>query len=260
MKRAISFTTHLERNPVNLRLMAIGLRLKSHSTRTFCIFFLTLLLTTITATSQDCEVYVPYDEGTELTYTNFNAKGKKLNDTKQKLVSKTNEGNVIVFGIRQEILEDKKEPIISNFKYKCDGNRFIFDMESFVSEEQKKSMGNAKIDMVVDAIDIPSGVAPGMTLKDGSITMKVQSESPVNMSLKVLITNRKIDAIESVTTPAGTFSCIKISQDITTNMGFIKVTVRSVSWMSKNTGVIKSETYSKDKKLMGSMILQNIAR
>ena len=209
--------------------------------------------------AQNCDIFIPYEEGTVLTYTSYNAKGKEVGQSRQTLVSRTEDAGATVFLMRQENLSDKKaEPV--EFTYRCEGDRFIIDMNSFVDPKQQESYKDMQMDITFESIDIPKGVTPGTSLKDGSVTMKVVSDSPINIQTKVLITNRKVEAIESVTTPAGTFECLKISQTITTDMGMMKITIKSVDWIAKNIGNVKSETYNKQDKMVGSQVLTAIVK
>jgi hypothetical protein len=224
-------------------------------------WYLTLAAVMVSAGlwAQDCDVYIPVKEGTTLTYKTFNAKGKEESSTKQTLVSKTQTTAGTEFLIKQEVKNDK-ELLTGDLKYICDGTRFIFDMNSFVDKKTLESYKDAKMEMTIDNVDMPVGVKPGTALKDGSVKMTVVSDSPIQIGIKTLITERKVEAIENITTPAGTFECLKITQVITTDMGIAKLTIKSVDWISKNVGTVKSEAYSKAGKLMSSMVLQSISK
>jgi hypothetical protein len=73
--------------------------------------------------------------------------------------------------------------------------------------------------------------------------------------MTINITNRKVVGIESVTVPAGTYNCYKITYDIETKLG-IKVSSSAIQWMNKGAGSVKTETYDKKGKLLGSTVLK----
>jgi len=79
------------------------------------------------------------------------------------------------------------------------------------------------------------------------------------MNMTISITNRKVEAVENVTTPAGTFECYKISYDIATKM-MINVKMKGTEWYAKNVGLVKSESYNNDGKLMGSNLLTGLTK
>jgi hypothetical protein len=65
---------------------------------------------------------------------------------------------------------------------------------------------------------------------------------------------------ESITTPAGTYDCYKITSDIATQtqMGIkMNINVSSIEWITSKLGVVKSESYNKNDKLMGYTILSS---
>lgn len=224
--------------------------------------FVFLLIAMASATiikAQDCDLYIPVEEGTMLAYKITNDKGKETSSIKQTLITKAETPTGTEFLIQQDVKNDK-DVLTNTLKYKCEGNRFLFDMNSFIDKKTLESYKDMKVEMTIDEVDIPIGVTAGTTLKDGSIIMKVVSEGPIQMSIKTLITNRKVEAIETITTPAGTFECLKLTQTITTDMGMAKVTIKTVDWISKNVGTVKSESYSKAGKLTSTMTLQSITK
>lgn len=209
--------------------------------------------------AQNCDLYIPFKEGTVLNYTSYNAKGKEIGQSRQTLLSKSEENGATNFVVRQENLSDKDAKPV-DLKYSCTGDRFIIDMSSFLDPKQQESYKDMQVDMTFESIDIPSGVTAGTTLKDGNIVIKVVSDSPINISTKIYITNRKVNAIETITTPAGSFECIKISQTITTDMGIMKLSFNTIEWLSKNVGSVKSETYNKQNKMVSYQQLTGITK
>lgn len=67
------------------------------------------------------------------------------------------------------------------------------------------------------------------------------------MAMSVSITNRNVEAVEDISTPAGTFKCCKISSVVKSDMGFIKVENQVTEWYSENIGMVKSVTQNKGK-------------
>jgi hypothetical protein len=106
-------------------------------------------------------------------------------------------------------------------------------------------------------LEMPSSMKAGDLLKDGDLKMSFSSGGVTVMNMSVSITNRKVEAVESLTTPAGTFECYKISYDIATKM-MISVKMKGIEWYAKGVGLVKSETYGKDGKLQGSTLLTGL--
>ena len=77
------------------------------------------------------------------------------------------------------------------------------------------------------------------------------------------ITNRKVEQAETINSPAGSFDCFRISYDVMVRIkmmgiGF-PVHMHAIEWFSpKIARPVKSETYTKNGKLVGSMQLVSI--
>ena len=85
---------------------------------------------------------------------------------------------------------------------------------------------------------IKSGMENGMTL----------------MTLNVNIVDRQVAGIETVTTPAGSFECTKITY--TMNMRFMgNRSVNCVEYLAKGVGVVKSEQTDDKGRKQSSMLL-----
>jgi len=57
-----------------------------------------------------------------------------------------------------------------------------------------------------------------------------------------------------VTTPAGTFDCIKMTQD-TDVKAIFKMKAKTTTWYTKGVGMVKTENYDKNGKVESSTVL-----
>ena len=73
------------------------------------------------------------------------------------------------------------------------------------------------------------------------------------------LTNRKVVAQESVTVPAGTFDCLKITYDLESK-AMIKITGSATQWMAVGPGLVKSESYDKKGNLISSQLLNEFTK
>lgn len=74
---------------------------------------------------------------------------------------------------------------------------------------------------------------------------------------KVNMTDYKVEAREQVTTPAGEFDCLVISQRVSTKV-IVKVEAGSMEWYAKGIGMVRSESYNKKGKLVGYDVLTEL--
>ena len=215
------------------------------------IFALICLLTasTISGYSQ-CNQYYPLEDSKEWTYENFNHKGKSQGTQHQKVVKFESTASGYEATLQVDLFDQKGEPLTDmELAMECQDGNFYFDMNKFVSQDQLKAMGDFEISIDADHLEYPANLEPGQQLKDASIVVS-SSDSPVPMKITVNIINRKVEALETITTPAGTFEALKISSQsvVETQIG-LKMTMQMemVEWLAKDVGLVKSESFRKGK-------------
>ena len=227
--------------------------------KNYLIIVLATLFSALSTSAQDCKVFIPDTEGMKLEYEMKNAKGKLQGSYSQRLVAIEETGDTTVFKVEQTSRDKKGNEIKNDFEFKCTGNKFIFDMDMFTNEQQMEAYKDMEMTMTADEIAFPADLKPGTTLKDGSMTMEVEAGA-MTMTFATEITNRKVLAIEEITTEAGTFECFKVSQDIESKVAFAKIFQSSVLWYTENIGLIRSEAYNKKGKLQSVTELLNIVK
>lgn len=83
------------------------------------------------------------------------------------------------------------------------------------------------------------------------------------LTMQTTGTGRVVEAKESLTTPAGTFQCIRTRQTMQIEnkaMGIpMRFEVASVSWYAPGVGQVRTDSYRKDK-LVGSTVLTKLTR
>ncbi len=153
----------------------------------------------------------------------------------------------------QAVSYDKKDKEIftNTFEAYCKDGKFELDMAFKLNGEAMKAYKNMDVDMDASEFEIPSmDAAVGTTLEEGTITVKVGSGGMGMFKMTIDIVDRKVEAKEDRTTPAGTFNCLVLSQTTRTKM-VMKVESTSKEWYAENVGMVRSETYNKKGKLMG---------
>lgn len=204
------------------------------------VLTLTALCFTFLAYSQDCTVYFPLEEGSVVEMTNFNPKGKveSVGTTTVKKVVKS--GGDIKIDAELMTVSKKNESVIEYSAECVDG---IFHLNMFGGIAANESGVDMEIEG--DFLDIPSNPKAGQTLEDKTIILKMVSEgvSSSLLNFKYNFTNRKVVAVESITTAAGTFDAVKISYDMTFKLG-LSITYGVVEWYSEGVGMVRSELYS----------------
>lgn len=121
--------------------------------------------------------------------------------------------------------------------------------------DMKKSMAIQDVVTMGDISSLPSELEVGQSVPDGKINIKVKS-----VGASFLITDRKVVAIEDVTTPAGTFKGYKM-EEVQTNKVLVSTkSFRIVTWYAKNIGCVKQEVYDKKGKLLRTLELTSLVQ
>lgn len=207
-----------------------------------------LLFSYWNSNAQECEAYAPFSEGIYMEMASYNAKGK-LESTFQYTVTAAEEQSAQIHATCYD--KKDKEMFEMDYNVMCEDSVFKVEMNNFIDPT---AFGGDDFEMVFDGdfLEYPSGMQAGDELPGGDITVDLNSSGVGSlMNITVTVDNRKVEAVESITTSAGTFDCVKISYDFQSSMGFINVKGSSVEWIAKDIGVIRSESFNKKGKMTG---------
>ncbi|MEQ8302015.1 MAG: hypothetical protein RIB47_01395 [Cyclobacteriaceae bacterium] len=215
------------------------------------ILFITLISTSIGFAQ--CNEFYQLSEGSEWELESYNAKDKLTGRNTQKVSEFSSSSNSFVAKVHSVIYDKKdKEVMQGELDFKCENGTMIVDMRNFINDEQMKMFESYDMQVQAENLEVPSGLSVGQTLKDGSVTITA-NDAPMPMRMTVNITDRKVVGKESITTPAGTFECFKITSksNINTKMGIgMNFEFTTTEWLAPKVAIVRSESY-KGGKLQG---------
>lgn len=223
----------------------------------------TTLLCSFTYLSVDCSKIAFFKEGTSTTMTSYNDDGKVTSTTKTlyQKVTKTSAGASVM--AHQENYDKKgKLSTTSDFNIKCENGTLVFDMKMMMPQQQAEAYKDMEMTMEGTNVEYPSQLVVGNSLKDADIKFSFKTKDGMVMPMSnfnIKVTNRKVEAKESVTTPAGTFECYKISELVETKTMFT-IKAKSVVWFSEEVGNVKTESYKENGKFLGKTELTEIKK
>ena len=215
--------------------------------KTKIIIFLCAFLISFSSFSQNaCKAFYPFEEGVTFEMTNYNKKGKKEGAVNYEVTRI--EDNIAT--IQTIIYDDKgKEITTTSYQIMCDGHKISIDFKSMMNADMFKQYKDMDMDITGTNVELPNDLQVGQSLKDANMNIAINMGGMImNMSVDML--NRKVNKKESITTPAGTFNCFALSYDSEMKMG-IKMKFKIKEWIAEGVGVVKSESFSKNGKLMG---------
>jgi hypothetical protein len=226
------------------------------------ILILVALFYSQAATAQ-CNAFFPMREGVKVHYDHYDKKDKVTVQTTQKLINVTGSGSSMKGTVQQEIIDAKKNEVLTTAESEwiCEGGTMNFHVNTLSYMDAAGGAGNGMtMDVSGDQMDIPSTLQVGQTLKDVSYNLKMAMGGVTMMNRTFKITDRKVEAEENISTPAGTFNCYKVSFNTNSSGGIGGGNTKSIMWYAKDVGLVKSEVYSDNGKLIARQVLSKIEK
>jgi len=224
------------------------------------LLLLLVLFLTQTTQAQDCGNYFSFKKGMKFELTNYDKKDKPAALLKYEIVDykPVNGGTSLVMAVETY---DMKGKLLAKGESagKCVGGTYFTDVRNISSDMVPKS---ADITMTVsgDQLAYPAKLNPGDKLNDATISIKSSLASGMSlMNINATITDRQVAGNESVTTPAGTFECVKITY--TLNVRFMGNRTLTVSeFLAPGIGVVKSEQTDNKGRKQSSTLLTKLEK
>jgi hypothetical protein len=209
--------------------------------------------------AQPCEGYFPMNKGAKMETTNYNEKGKPQSVCSITIQNVETNGDEVTLTIHSDIVDKKNKQLASaDYDAHCEKGSFFINMKSLITAEQLSAWKDMTVSMEADDIDYPIEYYAGQKLNDAHLKVNV-SMNEMNMpGFSIDITDRVIEGKETITTPAGTFECIKVSSKQKVK-NIISFEMRAVEWLSKGNGIIRSESFKGDK-MKGYSLLTSLTK
>lgn len=226
-------------------------------------FTTALLLCSFTLLPGDCNTLLFFNEGTSTTITSYNDDGKVTGTTKTLYtkVSKTPLGASV--NASQENFDKKGKSVTkTDYTLKCEKGTLIIDMKMMMPNQQAEAYKDMEVTMDGSNLEFPSDLNVGSSLKDAEVRFTVKTKDGMVMPMSnfaVKIYNRKVEAKESITTPAGTFECYKITENAETKTMFT-IKTKTITWFSFEAGNVKTESYKENGKFVSKSELTELKK
>jgi hypothetical protein len=205
---------------------------------------------------QDCLDYYPTEVGEKFTVKTFNKKDKLESYAKYKV--KDASAEKITYHAQYFDEDDEKLHDVT-FDILCDNGRIKVDMKSMMSMDMLQKMQSEGMEMEIesDYVEFPVGqLSVGQSLPDANMSIEMKMEGMgTMMTMKSHMYDRKVEGMEDVEIEGKTYKCYKITGTTDVDMGFISSTTKSATYISKDAGYVKSESYNKRGKLESYTII-----
>lgn len=216
--------------------------------------------------SQSCGNYYPLTTGSSWEMTNYNDNDKVTGKSVSLVTQSVTDAASGVVATVQTTSKDKKDTVTgkSDITIKCKAGKIYMDMKNFAISSQTEKGKNVEIKTDGTWLEIPQTLTVGMTLPDATGTITMYSNGALTTTMKISITKRTVAAKETVTAGSDTYDCYKITQEAKTEMIIMGMSIPTITKTSEyyatGTGLVKSQTYSKNDKLMGYSLLTKIIK
>jgi hypothetical protein len=226
----------------------------------------TLLLICISGVVMaQCSPFYLMKENVRYEYEMFDKKEKMTFKMAHTFKNITTNGDDVTATLAQDIYDPKKDEKVSSseLNWKCENGTLHFDLKSMsltMDNAQQMNMGDAgmSVDITGDRLDLPSNLSVGQTLKDVTYHIKMAMGNVTLMNRTFHVKDRRVESQESVTTPAGTFECYKTMFTTTDEKG--RNATKSAIWYAKEAGMVKTENYNDDGKLINRQVLVKMVK
>ena len=196
-----------------------------------------------TAFSQNCNFYF-LQNGKTVEVTMYNKKDAESGKNVYNVSAVNKSGGTTTATLNTEIFDKKGKSVAkATNEVKCQGGVLMVDLKMFMAPEQAGQI-KAEATAADVYLSYPASMKAGDALEDGKFTMNIKQDNGMESTVVINISDRKVEGEESVTTPAGTWNCLKISykSNIKISMMGIGIPVKGevTEWFAPNFGVVKT--------------------
>jgi hypothetical protein len=226
---------------------------------------LLLILAIFNCYSQECLNYYYLTDNSEIELTIYDKKGNVSGKSIYKISNVQKDGTNLSSMIKSTFYNEKgKQLSEGEGKFRCNGASIDVDMKMSISGDQMAAYKDMEV-MADDAyLNYPTKLKTGETLPDGKFSMEIKNHGTPFSSIQYDVNNRKVENSEKIASPAGSWDCFKISYEakmIIRTMGIpVPMNFKAYEWYAPGFGIVKTESYSKNGKLMGQTLLTGIKK
>lgn len=212
------------------------------------IVFLTgTVLCSLGLFAQDCNGYYFLQNNKTIEMAILNKKGEQSAKQVYTVSNVSNAGSATTADLQSEMFDKKgKSMAKSNAKIKCEGGVMMVDMKMSIPTQpgtQNAVESDVKADNIF--IEYPNNMNVGDNLKNATMHMDMDNNG-MKQSIDMEVFDRKVEAKEKITTPAGSWDCYKISYKSkmrikTMGIG-MPMNVEGVEYFAPGFGIVKTQS------------------
>lgn len=185
--------------------------------------------------------------GKTIEMTIYNKKGQENGKQVYTVSDFKTSGGTASATIHSEMFDKKGKSITTaQSTVQCKGGIMLVDLK--MSMPQTPQLKNVSASTESFYVDYPAKMNVGDALADAHMSMDIDMQTGMKQNVKMDITDRKVEAKESVTTTAGTWDCFKITshnKTVIKTMGIgIPINIDNTEWFAPGAGIVKTSSKS----------------
>ena len=214
-----------------------------------------------TAISQEtCEGYLPFEEGLSFEQTHYDARGMVTTVSRSTIGKIQSTGDRLTAVVQTRLYDEKTQAIGQNsYEISCENGIFWMHANNLLNPCMLEAYQSMDISWSGEGLPFPATLTVEEQLSDGHTVLEVASSGLAIATLNYSIEDRRVEAKEKVTTPAGTFACFKIRETVHYQAMFRTRTYTTVGWFAHKVGLVKQETYDHKGDLVSRMEMTELS-
>lgn len=156
--------------------------------------------------------------------------------------------------------ENGKKMNTASAVYKCINGSLLMDMKASMPYREDQENGMEAQGEEHAFMDYPPQMKVGQKLPNATFHMNLKGKGTFISSATFTATKRKVEAKESVTTPAGTWSCFRISYTAAIRVIMIPMRYKVTEWYAPGFGIVKSVSRNKKGKMQSYSLLTKVEK
>ena len=210
------------------------------------LLLLGAILCSVGIYAQDCVGYYFLQNNKTIEMAILNKKGDQQGKQVYNVTNVNSEGNTTTANLDTEMFDKKGKSIAkSKAKIKCDGGVILVDMKMTMPQQPGGPSASADVKSDDIFMEYPANMNVGDNLKNATMHLDIDNNG-MKQTVDMEVFDRKVEAKEKVTTPAGSWDCYKISYKSKTRiktMGVgIPMNIEGTEYFAPGFGIVKTES------------------
>ncbi|MCS6929164.1 MAG: hypothetical protein NZM43_06670 [Saprospiraceae bacterium] len=196
--------------------------------------------------AQTCsEMFDSFRKGVIFEYTSYDKKNRAQTISTHRINSVERIKDTLIAHADVTIKQAKGGKEIHNYSMplKCHQGVLFMSMRSFVPIGQMSENPEVQLEIKGGDLTFPNKLKIGQTLPNAEMEVTMRMGKVQMMKNRYLIKDRRVEAEETITTPAGSFNCYKISYNLEYQL-FGLQTMRNEMWYAPPVGTVKSVSFN----------------